>query len=34
MVTEQQVFDLLKELKDPFLHKTLEETDGILSNKD
>ncbi|KQL52166.1 chromosome partitioning protein ParA [Heyndrickxia shackletonii] len=30
MLTEQQVFDLLKVMKDPFLHKTLEETNGIL----
>ncbi|MGV3465224.1 MAG: Mrp/NBP35 family ATP-binding protein [Heyndrickxia sp.] len=30
MLTQQQVFDLLKVMKDPFLHKTLEETNGIL----
>ena len=30
LLTEQQVFDLLKVMKDPFLHKSLEETNGIL----
>lgn len=30
LLTQQQVFDLLKVMKDPFLHKTLEETNGIL----
>ncbi len=33
MVTEQQAFDILKELKDPLLHKTLEETNGITEVK-
>ncbi|MBD8005752.1 Mrp/NBP35 family ATP-binding protein [Bacillus norwichensis] len=33
MVTEQQVFNILKELKDPLLHKTLEETNGITEVK-
>ncbi len=33
MVTEQQVFNILKELKDPLLHKTLEETNGIIEVK-
>ncbi|MBS4206282.1 P-loop NTPase [Lederbergia citrea] len=33
MVTEQQAFELLKELKDPILHKTLEETNGIIEVK-
>ncbi|MDQ0216165.1 ATP-binding protein involved in chromosome partitioning [Oikeobacillus pervagus] len=33
MVTEQQVESLLKGLKDPFLHKTFEETNGILEIK-
>ncbi|MBS4175663.1 Mrp/NBP35 family ATP-binding protein [Bacillus sp. FJAT-49736] len=33
MLTEQQVFDLLKVMKDPFLHKTLEETNGIVEIK-
>lgn len=33
MISEKQVFDLLKELKDPILHKTLEETNGILEIK-
>ena len=30
MLTEQQVKDLLYKLKDPFLHKTLEETNGVI----
>ncbi|VEF49868.1 iron-sulfur cluster assembly/repair protein ApbC [Bacillus freudenreichii] len=29
MVTEQQAIEILKQLKDPLLHKTLEETNGI-----
>ncbi|WP_419882671.1 P-loop NTPase [Peribacillus sp. B-H-3] len=29
MITEEKVFDLLKGLNDPFLHKTLNETNGI-----
>ncbi|GAB2567615.1 Mrp/NBP35 family ATP-binding protein [Gracilibacillus alcaliphilus] len=29
MVTEQQVMELLHKMKDPFLHKTFKETDGI-----
>lgn len=33
MITEQEVRALLGKLEDPFLHKTLEETDGILSVK-
>jgi len=33
LVTEQQVFNILKELKDPLLHKTLEETNGITEVK-
>lgn len=33
MLTEQNVFDLLKGIEDPFLHKTLEETEGILEIK-
>lgn len=33
MLTEQQVYDLLKGLKDPFLHKTLEEVNGIIEIK-
>lgn len=33
MVSEQQVRDLLKKLKDPFLHRTLEETNGIMEVK-
>lgn len=33
MMTEQEVRALLGTLEDPFLHKTLEETDGILSVK-
>lgn len=33
MVTEQQAIDMIKGLKDPVLHKTLEETNGILEVK-
>jgi ATP-binding protein involved in chromosome partitioning len=33
LVSEQQVRDLLKKLKDPFLHRTLEETNGIMEVK-
>ncbi|MEK3889051.1 P-loop NTPase [Bacillus sp. FSL K6-3431] len=33
MVTEQQAVELLKDVKDPILHKTLEETNGILEVK-
>lgn len=33
MLTEQEVRALLGKLEDPFLHKTLEETNGILSVK-
>lgn len=33
VITEQQVFNLLKGIQDPFLHKTLEETNGILEIK-
>ncbi len=33
MFTEQQAFDILKELKDPLLHKTLEETNGVAEIK-
>ncbi|KYD11060.1 Mrp/NBP35 family ATP-binding protein [Heyndrickxia sporothermodurans] len=33
MITEQEVVNLLKGIKDPFLHKTLEETNGILEVK-
>ncbi|KHD85702.1 Mrp/NBP35 family ATP-binding protein [Heyndrickxia ginsengihumi] len=33
MLSEKQVTDALKGFKDPFLHKTLEETDGILEVK-
>ncbi|MGG3774205.1 P-loop NTPase [Heyndrickxia faecalis] len=33
MLTEQQVYDVLKGFEDPFLHKTLEETKGILEIK-
>ncbi|MUV38130.1 Iron-sulfur cluster carrier protein [Lentibacillus sp. JNUCC-1] len=31
MLTKEEVIDLLNPVKDPFLHKTLEETDGIVS---
>ena len=30
MINEQIVRDVVGELKDPFLHKTLAETDGIV----
>ncbi|MBS4201636.1 P-loop NTPase [Bacillus sp. FJAT-49732] len=33
MITEQQVYDLLNKMEDPLLHKTLEETNGILEVK-
>ncbi|MBE3569057.1 MAG: Mrp/NBP35 family ATP-binding protein [Bacillales bacterium] len=33
MVREQEVRDLLKKVQDPFLHKTLEETNGIVEVK-
>ncbi|MFD1708840.1 Mrp/NBP35 family ATP-binding protein [Siminovitchia sediminis] len=33
MVTEQQALDILNKLKDPLLHKTLEETNGIVEVK-
>ncbi|MFJ7640744.1 P-loop NTPase [Peribacillus sp. NPDC046944] len=33
MLTEEKVLNLLKDLKDPFLHKSLEETNGILEVK-
>ena len=33
MLTEAKVFDLLKDIKDPFLNKTLKETDGIIEIK-
>lgn len=33
MVTEHQVLELLEEVKDPFLHKTLKETNGIIEIK-
>ncbi|WP_018665050.1 P-loop NTPase [Heyndrickxia acidiproducens] len=33
MLTEQQVYDALKGFEDPFLHKTLEETKGIVEIK-
>ncbi|MFJ7680157.1 P-loop NTPase [Peribacillus sp. NPDC097198] len=33
MLTEEKVLNLLKDLKDPFLHKSLEETNGILEIK-
>ena len=29
MITEQQVREILGQLQDPFLHKSLAETDGI-----
>jgi len=31
LLTEEQVIDLLKSIRDPFLHRTLEETNGIES---
>jgi len=33
LITEQQAYDLLKKMEDPLLHKTLEETNGILEVK-
>ncbi|MBK5444438.1 MULTISPECIES: Mrp/NBP35 family ATP-binding protein [Peribacillus] len=33
MLTEEKVLNLLKDLKDPFLHKSLEETNGIIEVK-
>ncbi|MCM3169784.1 Mrp/NBP35 family ATP-binding protein [Peribacillus frigoritolerans] len=33
MLTEDKVLNLLKDLKDPFLHKNLEETNGIIEIK-
>ncbi|KWW21610.1 MULTISPECIES: Mrp/NBP35 family ATP-binding protein [Bacillaceae] len=33
MFTEEKVLNLLKDLKDPFLHKSLEETNGIIEIK-
>ncbi|QQZ09595.1 Mrp/NBP35 family ATP-binding protein [Heyndrickxia vini] len=33
MLTEQEIVNILKGIKDPFLHKTLEETNGILEVK-
>ncbi|MFJ8072058.1 P-loop NTPase [Peribacillus sp. NPDC096447] len=33
MLTEEKVLNLLKDLKDPFLHKSLEETNGIIEIK-
>ncbi|MEB2493171.1 Mrp/NBP35 family ATP-binding protein [Peribacillus frigoritolerans] len=33
MLTEEKVLNLLKDLKDPFLHKNLEETNGIIEIK-
>ncbi|USK75234.1 Mrp/NBP35 family ATP-binding protein [Peribacillus frigoritolerans] len=33
MLTEEKVLNLLKDLKDPFLHKSLEETNGIMEIK-
>ncbi|MDQ0220610.1 chromosome partitioning protein ParA [Peribacillus cavernae] len=33
MLTEEKVLNLLKDLQDPFLHKSLAETDGILEVK-
>jgi ATP-binding protein involved in chromosome partitioning len=33
LLTEQEVFDLLKGMQDPFLHKTLEETNGVVEIK-
>ncbi|WP_325167535.1 Mrp/NBP35 family ATP-binding protein [Lederbergia citri] len=33
MITEQQAYDVLKKMEDPLLHKTLEETNGILEVK-
>jgi ATP-binding protein involved in chromosome partitioning len=33
LISEQEVRDLLKKVQDPFLHKTLEETNGIVEVK-
>ncbi|MGE7763517.1 P-loop NTPase [Peribacillus sp. NPDC097895] len=33
MLTEEKVLNLLKDLKDPFLHKSLEDTNGIIEIK-
>jgi len=33
MLTEESIVDILKELNDPFLHKSLEETNGVLEIK-
>ena len=33
LLTEEKVLNLLKDLKDPFLHKSLEETNGIIEMK-
>jgi ATP-binding protein involved in chromosome partitioning len=33
LLTEEKVLNLLKDLKDPFLHKNLEETNGIIEIK-
>lgn len=33
MLTEEKVLNLLKDLKDPFLHKNLDETNGIIEIK-
>lgn len=33
VLTEQEIVNILKGIKDPFLHKTLEETNGILEVK-
>ncbi|MEK4222254.1 MULTISPECIES: P-loop NTPase [Bacillus] len=33
MISEQEVRELLKKVQDPFLHKTLEETNGIMEVK-
>lgn len=33
LLTEEKVLNLLKDLKDPFLHKSLEETNGIIEVK-
>ena len=33
LLTEEKVLNILKDLKDPFLHKSLEETNGIVEIK-
>lgn len=33
MLTEEKVLNILKDLKDPFLHKSLEETNGVVEIK-